>query len=298
MRIEKRMRPLILARADNVQVDGKSATLITTEEPFLTSQYVEINDGHFSYYKPFEPDLIKLRCRIDMEEAPPMNATFSRNGELFESIPLTMPRRKIIKEMRVVFTGHGSFFHDPLWFTFMGKKLNGNMSIDIEDLCLHVKKFHLFPDALHSGMRKTKEGHFYDATQAIDVMPIFEAGCGVRDNAGIDEFHQYFVTVRGKDKKTTLQVYNVQTLFDRGLAIHGKPFIQESKELGKCLLIRAPHSEGQYTKLDDDIIHGAIKIELEYKKSFGVTKHIYQSYAIEQQGTTEFVEILFWKERK
>lgn len=297
MRIEKRMRPLILARADNVQVDGKSATLITTEEPFLTSQFIEIHDHHFSYYRPFEPEIIKLRCRIDMEEVPPTSVRFSKNGEDFEGIPLEIHRRKIIREMRIIFTGHGSFFHDPLWFTFMGKQLDGKTSIDMKDFCLHVKKFPCFPEGIYSAVKKVKGGYFYEATQAIDVIPIFETGCGVRYGASIDEFYQYFITVRGKDKKTTLQTHNVKTLFDKGLSIHGAPAIQESKELGKCLLLRLPNSSGPYTALDDDVIHGAIKIELHFTKTWGIDKKMYASYEIKQQGTTEFVEISFQKER-
>lgn len=235
MRIEKRLRPF-LSQEKDVSYHMESPHRVNSEAPILTSR-THIQEPDLQMLSAF-PDLLKLRCRIEMKEIDPTRVEMSREMAFFDSTPIQVTGKKVVDEMSVIFCGQGAYFKNNQWNTFVGKNLNDYWTIKPEEGPLLIKKFPCTRERVHVHVRKVKGGYMMTPATEMDARPVFEMGCVVQLRGLLSEFQQYFMTVLYVGNQTTIQHYSFRELWNLGFNL-ADPSVQSIEKIGKVQLIRS-----------------------------------------------------------
>ncbi len=288
MRLERGMWPFISRKT--VSYDSQDFQEIRVDEEPVLSTLASFAKGDADV-EVFAP-LIKLRCELKpIFNEKELYGTCSYNGKKYDPCALWGTQKKPLERIELVYTGYGSYFYKNDWKDFTGSNCAGYKMLFGKGITLYVKSFTTLTESLSLSMHLTaKEGTLFEPSAERTYRPFWGYGGSFYPQIKLSDIMQYYLTLDQDSKKTVVQSYSKQALWDKGIKMIKGELVQ-TKSLGKIVLMNA-NVANDHQSLEDDVLTGGIGVSL---KSMSVTDYV--SLTVKQLGLSGLMDITFQRRK-
>lgn len=274
-----------LPKATVLQESGHAHDVVS-HSPILSSRRGSVVDaGYISSDEA--PLFLKLRCRLH----PILNSrvvygTCTRNGKLYEPVPLWEKDRQPLSKINILFEKEGAYFDTGKWRTFYGEKFK-DYNLTFNDNFIGKKEFITSeaPICIQSDVI-WGETEFKPSSNP-SAMPFFGYGGSYYHGSSLFDIMQYYYTLSHNGDKTVVQRYSTKNLRERGCAVESCQ-VSVTKSLGKIIIMEKVEVH-HGASLGDDVSNGRMSFELCHKGE----RLMYVSTKAEQLGKSDFLDMAF-----